>query len=158
MLDFGYYNMDCNAGMKQFPDKFFDLAIVDPPYGVGDFNMKTGAGIYKPGTKCNTLPVEWNNDIPQKEYFNELIRVSEKRIIWGANYYNCFDPGGALIWYKNIGHKKLSQCEIASISWQKRVDYFEFKKLTGFLAPEKYIHPCQKPLALYRWILQQYAS
>jgi len=96
MLDFGFYNMDCVEGMKQFPDKYFDLAIVDPPYGIGDFNMKTRLKNGK-RIKTKSLPVFWNDKKPNKEYFQELKKISKKQIIWGANYYNCFDKGGALV-------------------------------------------------------------
>jgi len=151
-----FENRDCVQGMKEYPDNHFDLAIVDPPYGIGDFYMKTSGGIVK--GKCNSMPVEWNDNIPGLDYFSELKRVSKKRIIWGANYYNTFDPGGALVWYKNIGHKSLSQCEIASLSFKRSVDYYEFKKLGGFCSKEIYIHPCQKPVEIYIYCLNNYAK
>ncbi len=75
-------NMDCMNLMKEYPDKYFELAIVDPPYGIGNFNQSDS----KQGN------IIWNNHIPSEEYFNELYRVSKKQIIWGANYYNCFSP------------------------------------------------------------------
>jgi len=137
---------DCMNYLEKFDDNHFNLAIVDPPYGIGDFSMKTSGGSVK--GKCGSMLVVWNDNIPNLEYFSELKRVSKKRIIWGANYYNTFDPGGALVWYKNIGHKNLSQCEIASLSFKRSVDYYEFKKLTGFCSKEIYIHPCQKPVEL----------
>lgn len=158
-------NCDCMAFMRAQVDCFtiqgrkWDfkdvLAIVDPPYGIGDFTMKTSGGAVK--GKCAAMQVNWNGKIPDKKYFAELKRISKQRIIWGANYYNCFENGGAIIWYKNTGHSSLSQCEIASISFQRKVDYFPFKKLTGFCAPAKYIHPCQKPVVLYKWLLKKYA-
>jgi len=157
--DFGFYNLDCMEGMKEFPDKYFDLAIVDPPFGIGDFQMKTHAGKYKPKTKVDVMPVNWNDGIPNKNYFNELVRVSKNQIVWGANYYNCFSKsGGAIVWYKNVGHSSLSDCEIASASFQKKVDYVYIQKLTGFVSTEDRIHPCQKPIKLYRWLLQNYAK
>ena len=142
--------------MKEYPDKYFDLAIVDPPYGIGDFCMKTSGGSVK--GECKSMPVKWNNNIPGQEYFADLRRVSKKQIIWGANYYNSFEQGGALVWYKNIGHKNLSQCEIASLSFKASVDYVEFKKLTGFCSKEEFIHPCQKPLYIYEYCLKNYAK
>jgi len=149
--------IDCMEFMKGCKDGEFDLAITDPPYGIGDFEMKTSGGIVK--GKCEAMPVEWNCSIPDEMYFRELKRISKKQFIWGANYYNCFSKnGGAYIWYKNIGHKSLSQCEIASVSWKKNVGYYAFKKLTGFVATEKYIHPCQKPVELYKDILKNYAK
>lgn len=156
-------NIDCMEYMATLPDKAFDLALVDPPYGIGDFLMKTSAGIYKPKSECvrtyagaNT---EWNKSIPNKNYFDLLYRISKEQIVWGANYYNCFSSkGGALVWYKNMGHKSLSQCEIASLSFQKKVDYFYYKPQGGFIKHEKRVHPCQKPVELYTYCLENYAK
>lgn len=67
--------------------------------------------------------MKWDNEIPNTEYFKQLKKVSKKQIIWGANYFNCFDTGGALVWYKNNGAITLSQCEIASLSFKQSVDY-----------------------------------
>lgn len=179
MLDFGYYNMDCMDGMKQFPDKFFDIAVCDPPYGrknhvVKDrgrlIQQKSGSKIFVPsGTyeKSN-----WDNNPPDSTYFDELIRVSKHQIIFGVNYFNYLFPGcGRIIWDKcNDGS---SQCggEIAYCSLNDRVDIFRYmwrgmfqgksvdegtiqqgnKKLN-----EKRIHPTQKPVNLYRWIVREY--
>ena len=156
--------MDCMEFMKDKPDNYYDLAIVDPPYGIGNFTPETDSGSYKKGTKKLTTAYDqnygWNNSIPDEKYFNEVKRASSRQIIWGANYYNMFSTlGGALVWYKNQGlASQLSQCEIASLSWKKQVDYVHIKKLNGFLAPTKYIHPCEKPIKLYRWLLQNYAK
>ena len=158
------YLMGCMEGMKEFPDKYFDLAIVDPPYGIGNFTPETDSGSYKKGTKklktAYDQDYKWNEKIPDKKYFSELYRISKRQIIWGANYYNSFSElGGCLVWYKNTGLKtQLSQCEIASLSWKRQVDYVDIMKLTGFLAPIKYIHPCEKPFKLYKWILRNYAK
>ena len=140
---------DCMDIMRDIPDKHFDLAIVDPPYGIGDFSQSDA--IQK---------VDWNNSIPDEKYFDELKRISQKRIIWGANYYNCFEEGnGAVIWYKNIGHPQMSHCEIASVSHQKKVDYIHINWSGGIRKLQNdFCHPCQKPVALYRWLLQNYAK
>ena len=157
------YNLDCMEGMKEIHDNYFDLAIVDPPYGIGDFLMHYGAGVYKPHSPIERryagAHTDWNNEIPASKYFDELRRVSKDQVIWGANYYNCFSAnGGALVWWKNTGHTSLSQCEIASVSKQKKVDYFAFKPLNGFLRKEERIHPCQKPIEVYKYCLQNYAK
>ena len=148
--------------MARYEDNYFDLAMVDPPYGIGNFSMETGGGIYKPHQQKKTnykKEIDWNDSIPDKYYFKELLRVSKHQIIWGANYYNCFtNLGGALVWYKNLGHKNLSQCEIASISFQKKVDYVNHKKPNGFIKHIEYIHPCEKPIYLYEWLLMKYAK
>jgi site-specific DNA-methyltransferase (adenine-specific) len=144
-------------GMAKYPDKYFDLAIVDPPYGIGKFNMETHV------TKnVKKWKYDWNDYIPDKNYFIELERVSKERIIWGANYYNCFnEKGGAIVWYKDVKHPNMSKCEIASYSRLKKVDFYRY----DWSSTDKYnelkntdIHPCQKPLALYKWLLTNYAK
>jgi site-specific DNA-methyltransferase (adenine-specific) len=140
--------------MAEYPDKFFDLAIVDPPYGIGEFSQTHRNGQNKSFRKHT---VTWNNSIPPQEYFIELKRVSKNQIIWGANYYNCFDRGGAIIWNKNNPHPNMSQCEIASCSINRNVkradiDYY------GFVGEDKCFHPCAKPIQLYKWILKNYAK
>jgi site-specific DNA-methyltransferase (adenine-specific) len=152
--------------MKDIPDKFFELAIVDPPYGIGDWTTDTSCypqrdGSVKRVKRENVKKVEWNNKIPSEDYFNSLKRVSCNQIIWGANYYNCFDKlGGCLIWHKGNINPVFSQCEIASLSFQKRVDYIKIDWQAGFARKKEgeTIHPCQKPVALYRWLLQNYAK
>ena len=156
MLDFGYYNMDCMEGMKEFPDKYFELCIVDPPYGIGNFVPQN---IPKTGKRAGKKVI-WNDRTPEEMYFTELIRVSKDQIIWGANYYNCFSKlGGAVIWNKGDSNPVFSQCEIASLSFQKRVDYICINWQSGFYRAslEKIIHPCQKPVKLYEWLLKNYA-
>jgi len=149
--------------MARYPDNHFDLAIVDPPYGIGNFTPETDSGTYKKGFKQLKTKYDqdykWNESTPNSDYFIELLRVSQRQIVWGANYFNCFTKGGALVWYKNTGlTTQLSQCEIASLSWKKQVDYIQMNKLTGFLAPIEYIHPCEKPIKLYEWLLINYAK
>ena len=153
------YNMDCVEGMRKYPDKHFGLAIVDPPYGIGDTFIDFSSGAKKGKLKRIHKEMKWDEEIPNEQYFAELKRVSKKQIIWGANYFNSFNnEGGALVWYKNRGGNTLSQCEIASVSGQKKVDYVAIQILTGFVADEKRIHPTQKPVKLYEWILMKYAK
>lgn len=144
------YNEDCMLGMARYPDKYFDLAIVDPPYGVGNFTQsdrKTKYGDYG-----------WNSNIPTPKYFQELIRVSKRRIIWGANYYNCFgEDGGAVIWNKHNPHPSMSRCEIASLSFQKKVDYISIPHY-GFVGSHDSFHPCGKPVNLYKHLIKNYAK
>jgi len=157
MADIQLIHGDCMEYMATLKDKAFDLAICDPPYGIGDFSNKTEnkkrnvtrgkfGGTYK-----------WNNSIPPIEYFTELRRVSKERIIWGANYYNSFESGGAIVWYKHTKHPNYSDCEIASYSKGVRVSFvsLEWYSLNRC---EETIHPCQKPVALYDWILRNYAK
>jgi len=160
-------NMDCMDLMAEFPDKYFELAIVDPPYGIGKFTVDYRYMKSEGKTKNKRLfsdDYNWNDSIPEPKYFEELKRVSQKRIIWGANYYNCFEDGrGAIVWYKAIGGgpAKFSQCEIASISSQQFVDYVHIDWQSGFyrkITEGNQIHPCQKPVKLYRWLLENYAQ
>ncbi len=155
----GLLNMDCMDYMKGCEDNAFDLAIVDPPYGIGNWIQTTG------NVSPNFENVDWNDSSPDEIYFNEVRRVSRDWIIWGANYYNCFDEkGGALIWHKQIPEgSNFSECEIASISMKKSVDYVSLAWPSGFYRQVvknegMQIHPCQKPVKLYKWLLTKYAE
>jgi len=152
------YNMDCMDLLKDTPDKFYDLAIVDPPYGIGDVFIPVSTGAKPCKIERTHKVMDWDNEIPKPEYFLELKRVSKRQVIWGANYFNCFNGGGALVWYKNNGAPTLSQCEIAILSFKKSVDYVFIQVLGGFVQKDKPIHPTQKPVALYKWLLHNYAK
>ena len=94
--------MDPDIGLPSYPDNHFDLAIVDPPYGIGDFTKVGDADFYKKRADKRYGKVDWNYEIPDQNYFNELIRVSKNRIIWGANYYWQFIPEkGVIVWDKD---------------------------------------------------------
>ena len=149
-------NEDCMDLMARYPDKHFELAIVDPPYGIGNFVPQANSYGGNPGKL-----VDWNDYIPTEEYFSELIRVSKNRIVWGANYYNSFEPNrGAIVWYKGGTQGKSSKCEIASQSFYKKIDYIHINWQSGFFRAniEHIIHACQKPVALYKWLLKNYAK
>ena len=149
------YLGDCMDGMAQMPDNYVDLAIVDPPYGIGNFIHTTG-----PRPSKDFTAVQWNDATPPLEYFEELRRISKNQIIWGANYYNCFTTGGAIIWYKGSTAKKQSACEIASHTFYAKTDNIHINWQSGFYRRmyEDIIHPCQKPAKLYKWLLQNYAK
>ena len=164
MLDFGYYNMDCMQGMKEFPDKYFDLAIVDPPYGIGENGDKN----HTRGklAKSKDYKAFSGNDIepPDKEYFDELFRVSKNQIIWGANHFISkipYDSSCWIVWDKdNTGD--FADCELAWTSFDSAVRKFKYR-WNGMLQEnmknkESRIHPTQKPVALYEWILSRYAK
>ena len=143
------YNIDCLEGMKEAPDNFWDLAICDPPFGIGNWVQQTG--------NVRGKKVTWNDNIPSEKYFSELKRVSKHRIIWGANYFNCFEKG-AIVWNKRVRREtNFSVCEIASSTFQKRIDYIDLI-WQNVNRPCKTIHPCQKPIALYIWLLTNYAQ
>lgn len=99
MLDFGYYNMDCMDGMEQFPDKYFDLAIVDPPYGI---KVKNNMGRRHGEKKSDYPKAYWDKIAPPPEYFTELFRVAKHSIIWGGNYFNLPPAKCFVIWDKRV--------------------------------------------------------
>ena len=156
-------NIDCMEFMKQFPDKFFDLAVVDPPYFEGYAKKNyTGNDISTSGVKRQTSKIKhW--EIPNEAYFNELFRVSKNQIIWGCNYYAKHIPHfGRIVWDKQNESSTFSKCEIASHSFGVIVEKFTFM-WNGMLQKnmknkEARIHPTQKPVALYDWIFQNYAK
>lgn len=172
--------MDCMQGMKEFPDKYFDLAIVDPPYGrkehggrnrSGYVRQKNGSKIFvKDGQYRNQ---NWDNEPPSEDYFNEVMRVSKKQIIFGCNYFDYPLIGGRIVWDKCNDGSDQSDAEIAYCSMNDRVDIFRYmwrgmfqgKSITEGTTQqcnkrlnEKRIHPTQKPVALYEWLLSRYAK
>lgn len=176
-MDFGYYNMDCMDGMKQFPDKYFDLAIVDPVYG----DVKAGG--YMTGKSKGGVALYpeydysiWNQPKTDKAYFDELFRVSKNQIVFGGNYFakeigrnsSCW-----IVWDKCNGNTYWADCELAWTSFDKAVRLFRYM-WSGMMQGssiehgeivqgnkalnEKRIHPTQKPVALYNWIIREFAQ
>jgi site-specific DNA-methyltransferase (adenine-specific) len=161
------YNCDCMEIMKGFKDKQFDLAIVDPPYGINadkknskrELKSKKSASMSKYyGNQ------EWDSDVPNIDYFNELIRISKKQIIWGVNYYPYSDifVGGRLFWDKGVTMPTYSKGELAYLSFLNSIDYVKID-WHGMIQhdmrnKEIRIHPTQKPVQLYKWILNKYAK
>lgn len=159
MSQINFYNVGCMDFMRDKPDKFYKLAIVDPPYGIGEFTKVGDANFYKKKADKKYGRVNWNDKIPDELYFKELIRISVNRIIWGANYYWQYIPEKSfIVWYKGNDASRWSKCEIASttIGVNQHVEFL----WNGFLRCEQTerIHACQKPVQLYRWILQNYAK
>lgn len=157
-------NMDCIEYMQQFTDKYFELAIVDPPYGIDVIN--TGfVGGNKLGKVKNYGSKNWDKNAPLHNYFIELQRISKNQIIWGANHFIQNIPNANsscwIVWDKdNTGN--FADCELAFTSFNTAVRKFEFRwngMLQGNMKnKENRIHPTQKPVALYRWLLQNYAK
>lgn len=139
--------MDCMEAMKEFPDKYFELAIVDPPYGI-NINSSGRLGHY--GGKKN-----WDFEIPDQEYFNQLFRISKNQIIWGGNYFYLPPTKCFLIWDKQQPEGiSFASCELAWTSFNKVAK-------TLYLRPqnqENRFHPTQKPVKLYKWLLTNYAT
>jgi site-specific DNA-methyltransferase (adenine-specific) len=146
-------NEDNMALMARYPDKYFELAIVDPPYGIGINmeNMGRRAGeVKKYDGKA------WDNSTPTTEYFDELFRVSRNQIIWGGNCFTLPVRYGWIVWNKDIsGDVPFSQAELAWSSFDCAVSVFNLRVQT---IGEKRIHPTQKPIALYKWLLSRYAK
>lgn len=149
------HNIDCLEYMKGLPDKFFDLAIVDPPYGIGRDGSKRTTSKHG-GRKAHTFK-GWDGSNPDSGYFSELFRVSKNQIIWGANYFAEFLPKsmGWVFWDK--GQRICnSDGELAFTSFEKALRVVEYNRVE--LLKEGTIHPTQKPVVLYKWLLQNYAK
>ena len=141
--------MDEKTGLPSYPDKFFDLAIVDPPYGLGDklTNGGTWAAKHKNGD------ADWDKK-PDFDYWMQLFRVSKNQIVWGGNYFALPATRCFIVWDKKAHMDTLADCEIAWTSFESNAKIAKHLRNT----PEKRVHICQKPIALYRWLLENYAK
>lgn len=165
------FNEDCLGAMKRFPDKCFDLGLVDPPYGIGQpkqSNLKgyngrksleerlhknrlnSGGGKLKDRV-LNTSNCEWDNEIPTDEYFSELFRISKRQIIWGGNYFPLPPSRCIIVWDKVQPWENFSQVELAWTSFDSPAQLFKFDNRTGGK-----IHPTAKPIQLYAWLYAKY--
>ena len=144
-------HVDCMEYLATCQDNAFDLAIVDPPYGIGNWVQING--------NTRGTAVDWNDAAPTVEWFKELQRVARERIIFGSNYYPWVDGNGAaIVWNKRMPRESnMSVCEIASYSKNKRVDYIDII-WQNLNRGTTMIHPCQKPVKLYEWLLMNYAK
>lgn len=155
-------NMDV---MKEIPDKYFELAIVDPPYGIEE----DGRNNHTRGLLCKSKDyrknVQYDNEAPSREYFAELLRVSKNQIIWGANHFISnipFDSSCWIVWDKDNGETDFADCELAWTSFETAVRKFKWR-WQGMLQQDMKnkqvrIHPNEKPIALYKWLLKNYAK
>lgn len=142
-------NEDCMELMARYPDKYFDLAIVDPPYGI-NINSSGRLGHYGGKNK------KWDLDIPNDEYFDELFRVSKNQIIWGANYFTMKPTRCFLLWDKQQPEDvSFASSEYAWTSFDKSAKTFYMRPQN---ADNYRIHPTQKPVKLYEWLLMNYAK
>ena len=175
-------NIDCIEFMKGLPDKYFSLSIADPPYCIGADKpsvkpcvVKQKNGTYLRVDAPDYGKKDWDSELPSQEFFDELSRVSRNQIIWGANYFGL--AGGMIVWDKMNGNSDQYGCEIAYQSFDKRTDIVHYMWRGMFQGEtcstdinianrqqgnkqlnEKRIHPCQKPVVLYAWLLQHYAK
>lgn len=176
-------NIDCMEYMAKQPDKAFDLAIVDPPYGINAPNMSMGqnknradgwarddstavklrkgrlnAGVGKLKDRIlNKSSIGWDNAVPSPEYFAELFRISKNQIIFGGNYFNLPPSRCVICWDKCQPWENFSQWEMAWTSFDKPASLFSYSN-TGGANSDKKIHPTQKPVELYEWLLAKYAK
>lgn len=149
------YNRDCMEAMREYPDKYFDLAVVDPPYGINRFKNAANSRLRKYG------PLETVNDMrPNKEYFMQLFRISKNQIVWGYNHLSDLLPPTSefLFWYKHNPVKHYSDGELAWTSYKKTAHCIDYPYFGTVNAEANRIHPTQKPVALYSWIYQNYAK
>ncbi len=148
------YNADCMEVMKTFKDKQFSLAICDPPYGIGAENH---AGNKENGW-TQWVKKDWDKAAPTAEYWQELFRVSKNQIVWGANYMTEYLPPkmGWIVWDKGQRNFSLADGELAWTSFDKAMRIFTYARARAL--KEGKIHPTQKPVQLYKWLLQNYAK
>ena len=158
------YNCDCLEYMRSLPDKYFDLCIADPLYGVSYARGKHGFGVTTKNLP-SSKDVMWDNAIPSQEVFNEILRVSKNCIVWGGNYFTHLLPVSKcwIVWdkYVNIENKSVfADAELAWTNMTKVVKMFRLRQV-GFISDTKdgkRIHPTQKPTELYDWLLDNYAK
>lgn len=155
--------MDCMEAMRKMPDKCFDLAVVDPMYGIGENGSKARS-------RSNLVKRPAYNPVddtpPNEDYFSELFRVSKNQIIWGANHFIesfCRNSSHWIVWNKKNGNTNYADCELAWTSFPGAVRMFEWRwqgmiQENGNKNHQYRIHPCEKPFELYRWIFQRYAK
>ena len=159
------FNEDCVQGLKRFTDNYFDLAIVDPPYGLG-----MGATL-NVNSKVKFIDKDWDNEIPTNEYFDELQRVSKNQIVWGGNYFPYLWKTGCkqfIFWNKLNHHDNRSDGEMAWTSFNGLAKYIEYMwdgnrygtkgNIKGVGQPTIRIHPTEKPIYIYEWILKEFAK
>ena len=149
--------MDCMDLMREFPDKHFDLAIVDPPYGIGVGDNKSGMGRRKGDAVATYKMGDWDLSPPSREYFDEVRRVSDDQIIWGANHFIEMMPLNSpcwLVWDKMFSNEvSFAAVELAWTSFQVTAKKFEHHPMQNGR-----IHPTQKPVKLYAWLLSKFAK
>lgn len=180
------YLADCNPELKKMQGNQFDLAIVDPPYGINAPNMQMGNAPNRKGSNqypgesyavrlskgrlnkgsgklkdrfLNKSEINWDNEKPDPEYFKELFRVSQNQIIWGGNYFPLPPTRGIILWDKLQPWDNFSQFEFAWSSFDCPAAKIVISNTGGNIKEyETKIHPTQKPVALYRWLLAKYAK
>lgn len=153
------HNIDCMEFMKGCKDNEFDLAIVDPPYGLDLANMNMGIGNSPKASKARNRkwkPKDWDSSTPNSEYFKELFRVSKNQFIWGGNYFDLPPCKFYVLWDKEIPNGlSFADCEFCWSSFDKAPRIFRY---SAYLDKKSKFHPTQKPVKLYEWLLTKYAK
>lgn len=154
------YNADCLEILKTLPDNAFDLAIVDPPYGInfGKYNRTNKDSIGNRFKANKYIQSDWDEGIPTQEYFDELFRVSKNQIIWGGNYFPLPPTKSFIFWYKHQPVNNFSDGEFAWTSFDKVAKCFDYPYYGNINSEKDRIHSTQKPIALYAWVLNNYAQ
>lgn len=162
--DIRLFNGDCMEWMKSVPDNYYELSIVDPPYGIGEDGLKNHSRgkLAKPNLYT---PKKWDRQAPEEYYFVELLRISKNQIIWGANHFISkipYDSSCWIVWNKQNGNNDFADCELAWTSFKSSVRMFNFRwagMLQGDMKnKQQRIHPTEKPIKLYEWLLTNYAK
>lgn len=159
------YNMDCKEAMIQFPDKYFELAIIDSPYGIRQSGGKNKSRSNRAESKEYKDFYGGDKRPPDKDYFRELFRISQNQIIFGANHFISlipYDSSCWIVWDKDNGDNDFADCELAWTSFGGAVRKYRYRwagmRQEHMDNKEFRIHPTQKPVALYEWILEKFAS
>ena len=166
------YQMDCMELLKQTPDKYYELSIVDPPYGIGADKAQNNAAMQRIKAEGKSkagrgwklyADTDWDNETPNDEYWQELFRVSKNQIVWGGNYFTDYLPPsmGWIMWDKGQRDFSLADGELAWTSFNKALRIFEMSRGKALAKNNEQggrFHPTQKPEMLYSWILQNYAK
>ena len=167
-----FYNGDCMDLLKQTPDKYYDLALVDPPYGIGADKAQNNAALSRIKAEGKSKAgrgwklyheTDWDNETPTDEYWAELFRVSKNQIVWGGNYFTKYLPPkmGWILWDKGQRDFSLADGELAWTSFDKALRIFETSRGKALARNNETggrFHPTQKPVQLYEWILKHYAN
>lgn len=154
------YNADCMEMLKEMEDNSFDLAIVDPPYGInfGKYNRTNKDSNGNRFLANKYLQSDWDSCPPTDEYFDELFRVSKNQIIWGGNYFYLPPTKGFIFWYKHQPVSNFSDGEFAWTSFNKVAKCFDYPYYGNINSEKDRFHSTQKPVTLYGWLLNNYAS
>ena len=157
-MDVKMHNADCMDFMRELPDKYYDLAIVDPPYGIG---ASKGVGLHS-RRKFQKSEKEWDNEVPKEQYWSELFRVSKNQIVCGANYFieYLYSSKSFICWVKNNPAPNFAQAELLWTSTNVNGKVYNSEKQIQheIMWEGGSIHPTQKPVKLYEWLLMNYAK